>query len=107
MNNVFVGCVISVVHHLDFLTGKVASIAVVNKRANPKTNKCSMSSEIHYTKSEYNKDDDRKDHQSYTCPGNPGRHRFIVVVMRHVVFQSYQHPYEDHTRRYSLLLRGR
>jgi len=70
-------------------------------------NKCSMSSEIHYTKSEYNKDDDRKDHQSYTCPGNPGRHRFIVVVMRHVVFQSYQHPYEDRTRRCSLLLRGR
>jgi len=61
--------VVSVIHHLDFLTGKVASIAVVNSNANPKTNKCSMSSKIHYTKSEYNKDDDREDHQSYTCPG--------------------------------------
>jgi len=107
MNNVFVGCVISVVHHLGFLTGKVASIAVVNSNANPKTNKCSMSSKIHYTKCEYNKDDDCEYHQSYTCPGNPGRHRFIVVVMRHVVFQSYQHPYEDRTRRCSLLLQGR
>ena len=83
MNNVFEGCVISVVHHLGFLTGKVASIAVVNKKAKPKTNKCSMLSKVHYTKSEYNKDDDREDHQSYTCPGNPGRHRFIVMIMRH------------------------
>jgi len=59
---------VSVIHHLDFLTGKVASIVAANKRANPKTNKCSMSSKIHYTKSEYNKDDDREDHQSYTRP---------------------------------------
>jgi len=45
MNNVFVGCVISVVHHLGFLTGKVASIVAVNKRANPKMNKCSINLE--------------------------------------------------------------
>ena len=101
MNNVFVGCVISVVHHLGFLTGKVASIAVVNNRANAKTNKCSMSSKVHYTKSEYNKDDDGKHHQSYTCPDNPSRHRFIVVIMRHEHVRSFPHLCEDRTKRYT------
>jgi len=37
--------VISVVHHLGFLTGKVDSIAVVNSNANPKTNRCSINLE--------------------------------------------------------------
>ena len=104
MNKVFVGCVISVVHHLGFLTGKVASIAVVNSNANPKTNKCSMSSEIHYRECEDNKNHDRKDHQSYTCPDNPGRHRFIVVIMRHEQFRSFQRLYEGHTSKYSPLV---
>ena len=95
---------VSVVHHLGFLTGKVASIAVVNKRAKPKTNKCSMLSKVHYTKSKYHKDDDREDHQSYTCPGNPGRHRFIL--MRHERFRSYQRPCGEHTSKYSHLALG-
>ena len=42
-----------------------------------------MLSKVHYTKSKHNKDDDGEHHQSYTCPRNPGRHRFIVVVMGH------------------------
>ena len=88
MNNVFVGCVISVVHHLDFLTGKVASIAVVNSNANPKTNKCSMSSKVHYTKSEYNKDDDREDHKTYASRYDPFRHRFIRSIVGHFAFQK-------------------
>ena len=63
--------------------GVVCPWLVLFNTKRPPKGSCVALSKIHYRKSEDNKDDNRKDHQTYTRPGDPIRHRFIWSIVRH------------------------
>jgi hypothetical protein len=50
-----------------------------------KVNECFYSSPINYRKSEGDKHNDCETHHTYSCPDDPGFHRMMLIIMRHII----------------------